>query len=185
MDLFHGSQIRLTALTEDDLGAIAHWYQDPEFLRLYDSRPAHPKTETELGQWLTELRKDKSTFVFGVRRLEGQDLIGYLEVDGVDWQHGVCGLGLGFGDRANWGRGYGFEATKLALAFAFNELNMHRVQVTVFDYNTRSTALVEKIGFRKEGVFRERLQRDGQRHDMLLYGLLRLEWEEQFLQAEE
>ena len=183
MNLFQGTQVRLTAFTKDDLPTMARWYQDAEFLRLYDSRPAHPRSETELGQWLEELRKDKNTFVFAIRLLEGQDLIGYLEIDGIDWQHGVCGMGLGIGDRANWGKGYGSEATKLALEFAFNELNMHRVQVTVFSYNTQSNILIEKMGFRKEGVFRERLWRDGQRHDMLLYGLLRPEWEERTWQG--
>ena len=87
------------------------------------------------------------------------------------------GMGLGIGDQSNWGQGYGYEAAQLALAFAFHELNLHRVQVTVFSYNERSIALFEKLGFQREGVFRERLQRDGQRHDMLLYGLLRPEWE--------
>ena len=54
---------------------------------------------------------------------------------------------------------------------------MHRVTITVFGYNERSMALAEKAGFQREGVFRERLQRDGKRYDMLLYGLLRREWE--------
>jgi RimJ/RimL family protein N-acetyltransferase len=81
------------------------------------------------------------------------------------------------GDPANRGQGYGYEATQLALAFAFHELNLHRVTLTVFDYNQPSIALAEKLGFRREGVFREFLQRDGQRHNMILFGLLRHEWE--------
>lgn len=134
-------------------------------------------TQSELGKWLAEVTEDKNTFVFALRPLEGDDLLGYVELDGVDWQHGVCGMGLGFGDRAHWGRGYGYEATQLALRYAFDELNLHRVQVTVFSYNRRSLSLVDKVGFQQEGVFRERLRRDGKRHDMLLYGLLRPEWD--------
>ncbi len=177
MNLFRGRNTRLTSLTEDDLPALAGWYEDAGFLRLYDSRPAYPMTEAELGKWLAAAAEDKSTFLFAVRSLEGDALLGYLELDGVDWQHGVCGMGLGFGERANRGKGYGYEATQLALRYAFDELNLHRVQVTVFSYNQRSLALVDRVGFRREGVFRERLQRDGKRHDMLLYGLLRHEWE--------
>jgi RimJ/RimL family protein N-acetyltransferase len=89
----------------------------------------------------------------------------------------VCGFSIAIGDPANWGQGYGYEAAQLALAFAFDELNLHRVTTTVFSYNERSIALVEKLGFRTEGAFREFLHRDGRRHDMLLYGLLRPEWE--------
>ena len=175
--LLRGSKVRLTALAEHDVATMARWYQDAEFLRLYDSRPAYPKTEAELSRWLEELQKDKNTFAFAIRPLEGDDLIGYLELDEVIWQHGVCGMGLSIGDQANWGRGFGYEATQLGLAFAFNELNLHRVQVTVFSYNERSIGLIEKLGFQREGVFREFLQRDGRRHDMVLYGLLRHEWE--------
>jgi RimJ/RimL family protein N-acetyltransferase len=51
------------------------------------------------------------------------------------------------------------------------------VQLTVFSYNLRAIALYEKIGFKREGVYRECLHRDGRRHDMILYGILRPEWE--------
>ena len=70
-------------------------------------------------------------------------------------------------------------ALRLLLRFAFDELNLYRVQLTVFSYNPRAIRLYEKLGFRHEGTFREFVQRDGARHDMLLYGLLRQEWEAQ------
>ncbi len=54
---------------------------------------------------------------------------------------------------------------------------LRRVQLTVFSYNERAIALYEKLGFRREGAFREFLQRDGKQYDMYLYGLLRREWE--------
>jgi RimJ/RimL family protein N-acetyltransferase len=182
--LFRGPRIQLTALTEDDIPTLVRWYQDPDFLRLFDSRPAYPKTPAELSKWLEELAKDKDTFAFAVRPLDGDELLGYLEVDGVDWQHGACGMGLGFGDPSNWGQGYGYEATELGLRYAFYELNMHRVTITVFGFNERSMALAEKAGFQQEGVFRERLQRDGKRYDMLLYGILRHEWEARLEQGQ-
>jgi RimJ/RimL family protein N-acetyltransferase len=80
---------------------------------------------------------------------------------------------MGIGDRGAWGKGYGTEALRLALQYAFDELNLHRLTLTVIDYNERAIALYEKAGFRREGVFREFGQRDGKRYDMYLYGLLR------------
>jgi RimJ/RimL family protein N-acetyltransferase len=65
---------------------------------------------------------------------------------------------------------------RLALDFAFRELNLHRICLTVFSYNPAAIKLYESLGFTREGVYREHLQRDGQRHDMILYGLLRREW---------
>jgi RimJ/RimL family protein N-acetyltransferase len=174
--LLHGKKVQLTGLTPGDLPTLVRWYQDAGFLRLFDSRPAYPKTEAELKEWLEALRKDKNTFAFAIRPADGDELIGYLELDGISWQHGVTGFGIGLGDRGHRGQGYGYEAAQLALEFAFDELNLHRVTATVFSYNQPSIALLEKLGFRREGAFREFLQRDGQRHDMLLYGLLRPEW---------
>jgi len=175
--LLRGTLVRLTALTPDDLPTIAGWYENTEFLRLFDSRPAYPQTEKEIGRWLEEMQKSTNDFPFGIRRLDNDELIGYVEIDGVAWTHQVGGMGLGIGDPANWGKGYGHEATQLALEFAFQELNLHRVVVTVYSYNQRSMALCKKLGFRREGVYREHLLRDGQRYDMHVFGLLRREWE--------
>jgi len=72
--------------------------------------------------------------------------------------------------------GYGREAMHVGLNFVFNELNLYRVCLTVFSYNESAIALYEALGFTREGVYREHLERDGRRHDMYLYGLLRSEW---------
>jgi RimJ/RimL family protein N-acetyltransferase len=116
-------------------------------------------------------------YLFAIRPLDADDLLGYVELDGILWAHQIGWLGIGIGEPGNWGRGYGYEALRLALDFAFHELNLYRVQLTVFEYNERAIALYEKLGFRREGVFREFVHRDGRRYDMLLYGLLRREWE--------
>jgi len=174
--LLLGSRVRLTAIEQDDAATIARWGADSEFLRFYDTRPAYPPSEAEVADRLDKLIKDKRTIAFGIRPLDSDELIGTVELDGIIWAHGVCGIAIAIGDRQNRGKGYGSEAVELALAFAFNELNLHRITATVFSYNERSMAMIERLGFRREGAFREFLQRDGERYDMLLYGLLRPEW---------
>ena len=83
---------------------------------------------------------------------------------------------MGLGEREAWGQGYGTEALHLALQYAFDELNLHRITLTVIAYNERAIALYERAGFQREGVFREFGRRDGKRYDMYLYGLLNREW---------
>jgi len=177
--LLHGERVWLTALEEGDVPTIARWYRDTLFLRLFDAVSSHPQSEAEILRRLEKWREDENGFTFAVRPIdEGKEaLLGLVELDGILWPHRVCGISIAIGDRANWGQGYGYEAGGLALAFAFDELNLHRVTSTIFSYNERSIALFEKLGFRREGVFREFLQRDGRRHDVLLYGLLRPEWD--------
>lgn len=175
-NILRGKAVRLTAVEKEDLGTIGRWHEDAGFARLFDAIPAAPKSAAQLAEWLDEVRKDKSGFLFAIRPVDDDTLLGYVELDGILWNNGSAWIGLGLGRRENWGKGYGTEAMQLVLKFAFDELNLHRVQLTVFAYNERAIALYEKLGFVREGAFREHIRRDGRAYDMLLYGLLRREW---------
>jgi RimJ/RimL family protein N-acetyltransferase len=175
--LLIGNRVRLTALTKEDLPTIARWQENDQFLRLFDAVPAYPKTKHTLEQWLEERHKAKDGFLFGIRALDSDDLLGYLEIDGILWTHQTGWLSIAIGDPELWGKGYGREGLELALGFAFGELNLYRVQLSVFSYNDRAIKLYERLGFQREGVCREFLHREGTRHDMIWYGLLRREWE--------
>lgn len=176
-NILQGKLVHLTALAKDDLNTFTSWYEDAGFSRLLDAVPAAPKSKEQWEKWLEETEEDKDSYIFAIRLNQGNDLVGYLELDGILWNQRNCWMGIGLGQRENWGKGFGREAMELALKFAFHELNLHRVQLSVFSYNQRATTLYQKLGFTREGVFREFLERDGQRFDMILFGLLRSEWE--------
>lgn len=178
-NILRGKTVRLTAVEKEDLGTVGRWYEDAGFARLFDAIPAAPKSAAQLAEWLDGVQKDKSGFLFAIRPVDEDTLLGYVELDGILWSNGNAWIGLGLGQRDNWGKGYGTEALQLTLAFAFDELNLHRVQLSVFAYNKRAIALYEKLGFVREGVYREHIRRDGQFYDMFLYGLLRREWQGQ------
>jgi RimJ/RimL family protein N-acetyltransferase len=175
-NLLQGPRVRLTAVTLDDLPTIARWNQDAGFARLFEANPAAPKAPSTLEPWLEENNRSNTSYLFGVRLLDGDELLGFVELNSILWPHRHTWVSIAIGDAANQGQGYGAEALGLALQFAFQELNLHRVQLTVFSYNQRAIALYEKLGFRREGIFREHLERDGTRFDMYLYGILRPEW---------
>lgn len=175
--LFNGQRVRLTALKPEDAAVMARWYEDGEFSRLWDAMVARPRTEASIRKWFEETDASKDGYGFGIRLMYSDELIGYLDVDGIVWNHGAGWLAIAIGDPANRGKGYGLEAMNLALKFAFHELNLHRIQLTVFGYNERAIRLYEKIGFQREGTIRELLSRDGRRYDMYLYGLLKREWD--------
>ena len=175
-NLFRGAKVKLTALNANDAPTIARWATDSDLLRLSDSVPAYPRSEAAVAERLEEQRKDESDYQFGIRLAESDELIGVLDLNGIEWQHRTGWLSISIGDRSKWGRGYGSEAMQLILAYAFQELNLHRIQLSVFEYNERAIALYEKLGFQREGVWREWGERDGRRFDIHLYGLLRPEW---------
>lgn len=177
--LFIGKQIRLTALQQSDLETIAHWYHDSDFIRLYDGTVAAPRNREHWQKWYDDLNKSVNAYQFAIRLLDDKAIIGLIGLDGIIWNQGVSGVGIAIGDPIQRGKGYGHEAMQLILQFAFHECNLHRVQLSVFSYNTAAIKLYERLGFIKEGVYREFILRDGMRHDMLLYSMLRHEWEAQ------
>ncbi len=175
-NLWTGPNLRLTGLERFDARAFSMWHNDAGFLRLLDAEYARPRSEDECVKWFEDWQRDAKMIAFAVRPLAADDLVGVVMLESILFQHGVAWLGMGFGNREQWGKGYGREAMSLILRYAFSELNFHRVQASVFEYNTLSIGMCERAGFRREGVFREFLLRDGRRYDMYLYGVLRAEW---------
>lgn len=149
---------------------------DGEYLRLLDAATAYPRGVRELGTWLSEQRGPTS-FPFAIRDLGDDRLIGYAAIDGVLWNQRNAWVTLAIGAPADRGRGYGQEALELLLGFAFGELNLRCLNITVFAYNAAAIRLYERMGFRREGSMREFLERDGEIFDMHFYGLLRSEWQ--------
>jgi RimJ/RimL family protein N-acetyltransferase len=172
--LLTGTNLYLTGFNEDDIPLLAKWSLNEKLQRFLDALPYKPRSEGDMKEWVNG--KDHNTIRLAIRLRESGRLIGYAELDGILWSHRVAGLSILIGEEEHHGKGYGREAMECLLAYAFSELNLHRVQLTVFSYNTRAIRLYESLGFTKEGSFREFLQRDGCRHDMLLYGMLVDEW---------
>ncbi|MCO5177899.1 MAG: GNAT family N-acetyltransferase [Thermomicrobiales bacterium] len=176
-DVLQGQRIRLDAIHRDDLSAIVGWWQDNAALRHFDAIPARPRTLEQVQRWADAYNDSDKEFRFAVRRLSDEQIIGVIEIDGILWHQRVGWISLMIGDGALRGQGYGQEAMEIAMRFAFHELNLHRLQLSVFAYNTNAIALYERLGFQREGAMREFMERDGQRYDMLLFGLLRNEWQ--------
>lgn len=174
--LFRGRAIRLAALSPEDAETMASWQEDPVFLRRLDAEVAFPKSSQEMVGWISSRRERSNAFFFGIRPLEGEDLLGFIAIDEIIWNHGSGWVSLAIGRQEDRGKGYGFEALTLAVSFAFRELNLRRLSITVFARNEPAIGLYERAGFQKEGGFREFLDRDGETEDMLLFGLLKREW---------
>jgi RimJ/RimL family protein N-acetyltransferase len=176
-ELMRGEHVYLAAVEEPDMATISQWTKDSDYLRLYDSRAAGPRTVAEITSEIKEAQRSETGYIFGIRRRDDDRLIGLVELDGISWPHGTSFLSIGIGEARHRGQGYGRDAMNLLLRFAFDELNLHRLCLTVFAYNESAIALYKRMGFVREGVYREHLQRDGQRYDMILYGMLRREWQ--------
>ena len=78
--------------------------------------------------------------------------------------------------RSHWGKGYGYEAACLALDYAFANLAARRVMADTDPDNMGSIKLLEKLGFQREGLLRNRWRVGGEFADSIIFGLLRHEY---------
>ncbi len=178
-DLFKGELVRLT-MDDAQVAAEANsrWMRNSGFSRLESSGPAYPHSAHAVKKWWEEhVDEEKDVFAFYIHCLEDDRLIGEISLDGVKFQHGDTFVGISIGDPKDWGKGYGTDAMRIILRYAFQELNLHRVSLDVFEYNPRAIRSYEKAGFKIEGHRRQVLNRDGRRWDMIFMGILREEWE--------
>jgi RimJ/RimL family protein N-acetyltransferase len=178
-NLFTGELVRLAAMNPGaDAEAFARWQADSEYMRLQDSDSFMPATPKQMQRKLEkELEREPATnFEFSIRTLSDDKPIGSIGLGGVRWNHSDVFVGIGLGDRDYWGNGYGTDAMRVILRYAFMELNLHRVSLDVFEYNPRAQRSYEKAGFKVEGRQRQAMQRDGRRWDFIFMGILREEW---------
>jgi RimJ/RimL family protein N-acetyltransferase len=176
--LFQGELVRLGAAdAKRDAEMIAKESRNAEYLRLLDSDPAVPVSAKALEAELEEDLEERDSITFVVYTLDGDKAIGFVGLNGISWNNRDAWVGIGIWDAEYRGKGYGTDAMRLALRYAFTELNLHRVTLGVFEYNPRAQRSYQKAGFTLEGRVRQELNRNGQRWDGLYMGILREEWE--------
>ncbi len=180
-DIFSGNLVRLSAFDPEEMSkAIARWNLNSEYLRLLDSSARPMKSAKSMAKWLEKELEELAVenYVFSIRTLAEDKLIGEIGLDVVNWPGRDAFVGLGIGETDYWSKGYGTDVMNVLLRFAFTEINLRRVTLTVFEYNPRAIRSYEKAGFRHEGRLRSLLNREGRRWDELFMGILREEWME-------
>ena len=180
-DIFSGKLVRLSAFDPEEMSkAIARWNLNSEYVRLLDSSARPMKSKKSLAKWMEKELEELAVenYYFSIRTLAEDKLIGEIGLDVVNWPGRDAFVGLGIGETEYWSKGYGTDVMNVLLRFAFTEINLRRVTLTVFEYNPRAIRSYEKAGFRHEGRLRSLLHREGRRWDELFMGILREEWME-------
>jgi RimJ/RimL family protein N-acetyltransferase len=102
--------------------------------------------------------------------------IGNCSLFDVDARNQRAELGIVIGEKEYWSQGYGTDAIKTMLRYAFDEMNLRRVYLRVYAANTRAMRCYEKCGFRTEGRLRQHVYRNGVWHDEIIMAVLRDEF---------
>jgi diamine N-acetyltransferase len=173
--MIYGRLVRLRALSKEDLPRLVEWRNDPEIKALLGGWSFPTLLEAE-QEWFERARHDQATQRLAIEVLEDGLHIGNIGLYDIDWKNRKAEYGILIGDKATWGKGYGFDASKALLDFAFFELNLHRVFLRVLAHHERAIHLYDKLGFQVEGRLRQDTFRGGAYRDTLMMGLLSSEY---------
>ncbi|MYV06125.1 MULTISPECIES: GNAT family N-acetyltransferase [Furfurilactobacillus] len=170
-----GELVHLTELRQGDTELFAQeqwtdgWFRQ---LSMDMSRvwlPEDYKEDLKGEHWGTD------EFVYVVRANDTEATVGWISLGDVQLKNRGAEVGIAIVE-SQQGHGYGTDALRIILKFAFDELNMHRVHLEVNGNNAGAIHIYERVGFKREGVNVGALYQDGQRIDRYSYGILQTEW---------
>jgi RimJ/RimL family protein N-acetyltransferase len=168
-----GERVRLRSFRDGDGAALYTIYSDPEVMR-YWSYPAWTEN-AQADAYLSRVRDavvSEGVLAWAIANRDDDLLIGTMTVLHIDSANARAEIGYALAS-SHWGRGYAQEALRIALAFAFDAMQLRRIEADVDPRNQASCRLLERIGFVREGLLRERWLVAGDLQDSAIYGLLR------------
>jgi RimJ/RimL family protein N-acetyltransferase len=162
----------LRALEETDGEAFYEVFSDPETMRYWSGTPVGDQAEAQaLLRREFALLDGGDCQTWAVALPDSDRLIGKISLFGISGQNRRAEIGYIL-RRDQWGRGLMSEALAVVLDHAFDEVGLHRIEADTDPANRPSLALLEKFGFRREGLFRDRWCIGGRWHDSAMLGLL-------------
>ncbi len=174
-----GELVQLVPVEKDrDSKVFTQWRRNSEYSRLLNGDPAIQFSAKSIEKWLEKNELSSELVYFAIRKLADQQIIGEITLDDIKPFSTNVFVGISIGEAPLWGKGFGSDAMRLILRYAFTILNVHRVSLTVFGYNQRAIRSYEKVGFHHEGKLVNWLNRDGQRWDLHFMGILKSDWEQ-------
>jgi RimJ/RimL family protein N-acetyltransferase len=174
-DRLEGSHVVLRPHEPGNLRAFERWYSDPDVARLtrYQDGPMRPD---EIERFFTARVVGPDSLALAVHEKATNRLIGTCAFSQLDGDNGSALYHITIGEKDAWGHGYGTEATMVMLRHAFESLNLHRIALSVFEFNERAIRSYRRCGFTVEGHSRDAIWRDGRWWDEISMSILEPEW---------
>ncbi len=177
MGILIGDRIILREYRKEDLHYIRKWVNDENIIQYLSDVFLYPHTLNETENFLNAILEGTSNIKgFIIAHKDTEEYIGQIDLVKIDWINRIGTLGIVIGNQEKLGKGYGAEAMKLLQDFAFNRLNLHKLELKVADYNERAIRCYKKCGFKEEGRIRENYFINGKYTDTLCMGILKREY---------
>ena len=167
----HDSQITLGPFMPEDAASLFLWLNDIDAANL--DLAFRPIDWNAFQTWLADIGRNSSRVMFAIRKVSQPLILGYLALTNIHSVHRSAEFGIRIGAAAERGKGYGQAAVALALKYAWQNLNLHRVQLNVLASNARAIGSYRAAGFEEEGRLTHAAFIDGQWVDVIIMAALR------------
>lgn len=176
-----GGRVALGPIRREFIPLYVRWMNDFAVTRMLAVQP-RPMTFEQETEWFERAATDEGRRIFAIFERETGRPIGNCELFDVDFRHRRCEAGIFIGDADCRGKGYGTEAMRLLLDYAFTAVGLHSVMLWVYAYNDAARRCYEKVGFREAGRRREACWYNGRYWDKIMMDILESEFESPVLQ---
>ncbi|HEX2201658.1 MAG TPA: GNAT family protein [Longimicrobium sp.] len=167
----------LAPFAEDDFDRLIGWIASAEAMRAWTADAfAYPLTRAQLRRHVRESAESGWRRIYKAVDGESGEAFGHIELGAIDARNRSLRLARVLVDPARRGRGLGEAMVRAALAVAFGEMGMHRVELGVFDFNAGAIACYARAGFRRDGVRRDSLAVPGGYWSEVIMSILAPEW---------
>ena len=167
-----GEHVILRAFEREDAERSYRWLNDPNIVRTLKSR--YPIAFQNEIEWTDRaIHSGATERHFAIERKDDRTHIGNASIHEIDWVSRRAWFGLFIGEPTAWNRGFGGDAIQTLVRFAFEEMNLLKLSIRVFDYNDRAKHVLDTHGFVTEGLLKRDFYREGTYHDIVLYSIFR------------
>ncbi|HWS39774.1 MAG TPA: GNAT family N-acetyltransferase [Arenimonas sp.] len=174
--ILESDSIRLRGITESDIDALFALFSNPHVMRYWSNAPmTHRQEAIDYANKLVESLSKGEALRWIIADLKSNQLIGTCSLYEINPEHARAGLGYALMPEY-WGKGLAQEAASLAISYGFLELDLHRIEADTEPTNVRSNKVLERLGFQREGLLRERFMHPDGIQDSLIFGILKPEW---------
>ena len=169
-----GKKVTLRAMEMKDCELIREMFNDPEMENLVVGW-AFPVSQYAQEQWLMKNYNNQNSFRF-VIETEEDGAVGIATLLDIDWKNRRAGHGIKLAKHKQRSKGIGTDAVMAIMRYAFDELNLNRLDGSWFDDNIASKNMYRKCGWVEEGIKRQYVYKKGQYRDLTIVGILAEEY---------
>ncbi len=173
----HTDRLRLRPFSDADADALYELHSNAYVLRYWDSPPWSERARADRFIAASrQMAEEGSGARLAMDRVSDDAFLGWCSLTRWNPDHRSASMGYCLGEAA-WGHGYATEAARSVLQWAYDALDLNRVQAETDTRNSASARVLEKLGFVREGTLREDCVVNGDVSDSWVYGLLRRQWQ--------